>query len=337
MRKCLLLFLFASIFSYAQQADFSHIDFKKADSIALLHKGQSLKNLPVLTHKLTADLTTDVEKFRAIYTWVSTNIENDYNAYLRTRKNRKKITKDREAFMLWNNGFTPKVFEKLLDQKKTACTGYAFLIKELANLSDIDCKIIDGYGRTATLFLNDKSVPNHSWNAVSLHGKWYLCDATWSTGRTIITEEGPKFEFEYYDGYFLADPELFVKNHYPLDTKWTLLKEYPTFKDFIAGPIVYKDAFQLKMSPTIPQKMKLETLKDKEVFFKIVSQNNVSERKIGLLLNRGGSNKEVMPAITKNKNDYTLAYTFKKTGLYDTHIQVNDSIIASYVVRVKKK
>ena len=169
----LVLFLISS-FAFGQGSDFGHIDFKKADSIALSYEGESLKNLPVLTHKLTASLSTDVEKFRAIYTWVSTNIENDYSSYVKTRKKRKKLSENRKALIVWNNSFTPKVFENLLKYRKTACTGYAYLIRELASLAGIHCKIIDGYGRTATLILDENSIPNHSWNAVELNGKWYL-------------------------------------------------------------------------------------------------------------------------------------------------------------------
>ncbi|KAG1657647.1 Kyphoscoliosis peptidase [Nymphon striatum] len=174
------------------RADFSTIDFAKADSVAFIHKGESLENLPVLTHNLTANLTTDAEKFRAIYTWVCTNIENDYGSFLKTSSKRKKFAEDRDAFLEWNNSFTPKVFEKLVNEKKTACTGYAYLISELANLANLKCKIVNGYGRTATLRLDENSIPNHSWNAVELNNKWYLCDATWSAGRILIEEGVPE-------------------------------------------------------------------------------------------------------------------------------------------------
>ena len=49
----------------AQRSDFNHIDFKKADSIALSYGNETLHNLPDLAHKLTTNLDTEVEQFEA--------------------------------------------------------------------------------------------------------------------------------------------------------------------------------------------------------------------------------------------------------------------------------
>jgi hypothetical protein len=337
MRYTLPLLLIFSFVLQSQHSDFSTVDFAKADSVASMLKGESLKNLPVLTHKLTANLTTDVEKFRAIYTWVCTNIENDYGSYLKTRSKRKKFSKDREAFLEWNNSFTPKVFEKLVTEKKTACTGYAYLIKELASLADLNSKIIAGYGRTATLRLDKKSIPNHSWNAVELNNKWYLCDATWSAGRILIEDEGPIFESDYHDGYFLADPVLFIKNHYPLEINSALLSKPPSFDEFIEGPVVYKEAFTYPIIPLVPEKMHLEVLKNEPVHFDLNAQNAIQNKKFALVMNSGGNNKTIEPKITRDKNKITIQHTFTKTGLYDVHIQLEDTFVATYVVRVKRK
>ncbi len=332
----IVLFLVGTLV-YGQRSDFEHIDFKKADSIAAQYSGASLKNLPVLTHNLTADLTTDVEKFRAIYTWVSTNIENDYSSYLKTRKKRKKLSENQEALTAWNNSFTPKVFENLLKYKKTACTGYAYLIRELASLADINCKIVAGYGRTATLILDEDSIPNHSWNTVELNGKWYLCDPTWSAGRIVLEEDGPKFEPDYFDGYFLAEPKLFIRNHYPLQVKSSLLEKPPTFNEFIEGPVVYKEAFGPCIIPTTPTQMHLEIIKNEQISFLLTSVQSIAGENIVLLLNTGSSSKNIQPKVTRNENDYVVQHTFDKSGRYDVHIKANDAIIATYVVKVKRK
>ncbi len=337
MRYTLPLLLIFSFVLHAQRADFSTIDFAKADSVAFIHKGESLENLPVLTHKLTANLTTDAEKFRAIYTWVCTNIENDYGSFLKTSSKRKKFAEDRDAFLEWNNSFTPKVFEKLVNEKKTACTGYAYLISELANLANLKCKIVNGYGRTSTLRLDENSIPNHSWNAVELNNKWYLCDATWSAGRILIEEGGPKFESDYHDGYFLADPALFIKNHYPLEISSSILPKPPSFKEFTEGPVVYKEAFTYPIVLIAPVKMHLEVLKNEPVIFKMQVPEDLQSEELILVVNRGGSDQIIQPGITRDKNNLTLDHSFEKTGLYDVHIMVDDVYAATYVVRVKRK
>ena len=332
-----LLLLFIGVFSYGQRSDFNTIDFKKADSVAALYSDASLKNLPVLTHNLTATLPTDVEKFRAIYTWVSTNIKNDYSSYIKTRKKRKKLIQNKEALKDWNNSFTPQVFENLLKHKKTACTGYAYLTRELASLAGINCNIINGYSKTVNLTLDKNSIPNHSWNAVELNGKWYLCDPTWSAGKILLDEGTPRFEANYYDGYFLAEPALFIKNHYPLKKEWSLLTDTPSFKDFIQGPIIYKEAFTNVIIPIAPIQMHTESIKNKEVSFVLTSFNPLKKEDIVLILNNGISSKDIQPQIIKNQNEYTLQHTFEKSGKYDVHIKIADTIITTYVVRIKRK
>src|SRR5690606_27087132 len=89
---------------------------------------------------------------------------------------------DPEGLKEWNRKSHPRVLQTLLRQHKTVCTGYAFLVKELAYHAGITCEVIDGYGRTPQANIEGDGIPNHSWNAVQLNNAWYLCDATWSSG-----------------------------------------------------------------------------------------------------------------------------------------------------------
>jgi len=329
----IVLFLVGA-FSFGQRSDFDSISFNKADSIALEHKGASLKNLPVLVHNLTSDLPTEVEKFRSIYTWVCTNIENDYGSYQKTVKKRKKLSDKPEALTEWNDGYTPKVFEKLVTHRKTACTGYAFLIREMAKMADIKCKIVNGYGRTPTLILNENSIPNHSWNSVELNNKWYLCDPTWSAGRIILEDGIPRFEADYFDGYFLADPSLFVKNHYPLEKDWTLVSNNPEFQNFLDGPVVYKGAFKQNVLPIAPREMHLEIVKNESVSFSLNTSEIFENESLSLVLNKVY---DIQPIVTRNQENYILQHSFEKSGSYDVHIKVEDIVIATYVVKVNRK
>ncbi len=337
MKSTGVLFFFICAALFGQHTDFEEVSFVKADSIALSHKGESLKNLPLLTFKLTSQLTNEIEKFRAIYTWVCTNIENDYGAYKRTIKKRKKLLDDKEALTEWNNSITPKVFKKLVDHKKTACTGYAYLVRELARLADINCKIVNGYGRTPTLILDNNSIPNHAWNAVELDGKWYLCDPTWSAGRIVLEDDGPRFEADYFDGYFLSDPALFIKNHYPLDTTWSMLQKAPDFNVFLDGPVVYKSAFRAQITPVMPSLMQQEIRTDESITFSMKSNKILADDSFSLVLSTGSSTKHIEPKVLRDRNLYTLEHTFNKSGKYDVHLKVDDDLIATYVVRVKRK
>lgn len=206
-RLFIILFIFLSSITNAQVSDFKDIDFAKADNVAKLNQGHSLQNLPILAHTLTKNLSTDVEKFRAIYVWVSNNISGDSNVESKIFRKRNKFKTDSIGYVNWNNQYQKTAFKKLLKQKRTMCTGYAYLIKELSFLANIECVIVDGYGRSVFSNVESLDMANHSWNAVKLNNKWYLCDATWSSGYFL----DHVFIKDYNDGYFLADPVLFAK------------------------------------------------------------------------------------------------------------------------------
>ncbi|MDX2301635.1 MAG: transglutaminase domain-containing protein [Microscillaceae bacterium] len=327
--------LFLSINVQAQITDFGKVDFHQADSIAALYKGEKLSNLPVLVYKLTASLSTKLEQFRAIYTWLSTNIDNDYDYYLKNKKKREQLQHDSLAFAQWNEDFQVQVFKKLLKEQKTVCTVYAYLLKELASFADIDCKIIDGYGRTIAANIGEPGIPNHSWNAVQLNNKWYLCDATWSSGGFNIQEK--KFIRNYNDGYFLAKPELFVRNHYPLDTAWILMYDKPSLGEFLTAPLIYKSAFNYHITPVSPKVMKMQLTKGETITFLFKAPDSIPLDDIQLELISENNIHTVKPDILRTQEGLlALKYSFVTTGYYDVHIKIGDNYIVSYTIQVKK-
>lgn len=208
-----IFFIFTTVTS-AQRSDFAHIDFTTADYKASLLEGEELYNLPLLSHKLTSTLTTDVEKFRAIYYWVTHNIKG--NDAL-TRKS-KKMYLDKSYSDAKRSVFKQEVLTTLVNDKETLCTGYAYLIKKLALLSGITCEVINGYDPTSTFKSNGKLIANHAWNSVRLDGKWYVCDATWSSGYTDVKSQ--LFIFDFDPSYFLMEPEEFLKKHHATNEQW---------------------------------------------------------------------------------------------------------------------
>jgi transglutaminase/protease-like cytokinesis protein 3 len=223
MRNFVLLVLFSFILPLqAQRADFKEINFAKAENNADRYQGESLTNISGLAYGLISQLDSEAARFRAIYYWVTHNIAGDYDLMYRNERTRKKLRNDPEGLRLWNHQFKKEVFTKLRYDKETLCTGYAYLIKVLSEVVGLECKIIDGYA-ASDLKSNTLGIPNHSWNAIKLDGKWYVCDATWSTGYTDMSSF--LFEFDYDNSYFLMKPSEFIKSHQPLDEKWSLLPE----------------------------------------------------------------------------------------------------------------
>lgn len=138
------VFLFSimlTVHSYARHIDFDMINFNKADSMAGLYSKHSLKDLKNLADKLTKSLPTQEEKFRAIYRWICNNIEYDYELFLKNKQKKEKLTRSDEV-SAWNKRFSSRVFQNLRDKHQTICSGYAYLLKELAYHAGLFCVII---------------------------------------------------------------------------------------------------------------------------------------------------------------------------------------------------
>lgn len=329
------LILLAFVFkSHAQISDFDGVDFTKADRIALEHHNEKLDNLPELSRKLTSKLSTDVERFRAIFTWVCTNIANDYGFYHKNMSRRRRYKTDSVKLKNWNSKFRKATLKKLLRYNKTICTGYAYLLKELSDLANIECEIVHGFAKTSTINVENLDVPNHSWNAVKLNEKWYLCDPTWASG--VPNPETNLFEFDYNDGFFLANPKLFVINHFPLDERWLLLKEDAEFKTFIEAPILYGEAYSNLNNHFAPVKMHNEIKKNEIITLKLQLKKPVDTKSIKLLIDNGYDSKKITPKVISSKGLLmTIEHTFKSTGFYDVHLYIGDDLISTYTVKVK--
>lgn len=329
----LLVFLFIFNSVIGQVSDFKTTDFTIADNVAILNKGASLKNLPVLAYKLTHKLPTKVEKFRAIYTWVCNNIKGDHYQYEKVSRKRKKFENDSIGFLKWNTEYKKTAFNTLINQKKTMCTGYAYLIKELCFFANIDCEIVDGYGRSIVSNIEKLDKPNHSWNAVKLNNKWYLCDATWSSGYTSAENI---FVNEYNDGYFLTEPVLFAKNHYPFQKKW-LLNDALMASNFIAPPLVYGETFKHKIIPVFPKEMDMTIKKEDQITFSFKTLKSNTKDKVSLVQFTGNNEHVFKIQDLKNENGMTsFNYQFKHKGFYDVHLKVNNDIVATYTIEVTK-
>ncbi|REG89810.1 transglutaminase domain-containing protein [Winogradskyella sediminis] len=320
---------------YAQRSDFNHLDFKKSDSIALAYKDEGLSNLPLLAYNLTSHLDTEVERFRAIYIWVCQNISNNYNLFLKQKRQRQRFKNDSTKLEKWNSKFRKKLFSKLRKDQSTICTGYAYLVKELSQLAHIECEIVIGYGRVSTTNIDKLDQPNHSWNAVKLDNKWYLCDPTWASG--YPNPKTNRFTFQYNDGFFLTNPMLFSVNHFPVKSKWWLIeKNPPSLHHFLDSPVLYGKAYTLLNKHILPDKMNQTVLPYQKVRFEYDLKSTAQIKGIKLLIDNGFTSWETIPFSTSTLNaSLIIEHQFKTSGFYDVHVIINEDFIASYTFKVK--
>jgi len=329
-------YLLCFSFGFGQVSDFKHIDFTQADKNALAQKGASLKNLPELVNTLTLNLNTDVERFRAIYKWVCTNISNDYKLFYKNKRKRRRYMDDSLKLEHWNKDFSQRIFKKLLKSNTTICSGYAYLVTKMAQMANLKCETINGFAKTSTTNIKTLDLPNHAWNAVLLNGKWYLCDPTWSAGKQ--NPDTGRFEFEYTDGFFLANPELFRVNHFPIEVRWQNMHGMQqSYNAFIESPILYNASYDYLNAIDKPQKSYVEIEKNTTLCFGFQLKKPLKKDAVKLRIVNGTSDKKIVPqAIEISEHQLQFRYGFSKTGWYDVHVYLEDTPVMSLTAKVKR-
>lgn len=245
------------------------IDYVKIDNIS---KNVKANTLDSLSYKLTHNLTSEEEKVRAIFRWITNNISYDiqgfYNKNIYKEIEKKLVDSDSKNYEF---NYNKLVVEKVFKERKAICDGYSRLFKYLCELSKIKTEIINGYGRIITDTIGVTGQINHSWNAVKIDKKWFLLDATWASGHTNISFT--KYYKKYNNLYYLTSPEIFIKNHLPENQKWTLLNRTIQLDSFYNAPIFYDDYFKFNIKKSSPEFGVLTLDSTKRIKFEIEVDN----------------------------------------------------------------
>lgn len=235
-----------SVFCFAQKkaVNFSPIDWR-------VEKIESTSP-DTLAQLLTAPYTTDLEKVRSIFRWITEHIE--YNTLrfkpFGTAYHDDGIESEDDS-LPGLRSLDERVARIVLKRKQTVCAGYARLFKTLCDFAGIKSEIITGYART-NLNSSKQFKCNHNWNAVLINSNWYLLDATWASG--YLSFSGTEFIRDYNDYYFLTPPKYFIEDHYPEDVRWTLLDNPPTISEFKNSPFKLSAYNRYKIISYLPAK-----------------------------------------------------------------------------------
>ncbi len=223
-----LLFLYSVVFAQSHARDFS----KAAKPVK-----QAVENDPAnLALRITASCTTELQKVKAIFYWITENIAYRTALPFARRKIKDKgwpvFPEENDTAAL--KPLTERMAEKVLQDRVAVCEGYARLFQSLCDHAGIRAEIITGYARSGPHEARARFRSNHSWNAVNIDGRWHLLDVTWASG--YIAMPSGQFVRHYDDYYFLTPPEKFSRHHYPDDIRWTLLQDPPLLQEFRHTP-----------------------------------------------------------------------------------------------------
>ncbi|HEV7331423.1 MAG TPA: transglutaminase domain-containing protein [Flavisolibacter sp.] len=189
-----------------------------------------------LAIKLTAGYTTELEKVRAIFTWICQNIAYNSNIYKPLYRRPPFIQGPVDTVSEWKSA-DEMVAQKVLSRRLAVCDGYSRLFKVLCTYAGIQAEVVNGYVRSNYERSAERFRTNHTWNAVRIDSTWHLVDVTWAAGYMTYNDE---FVPKQNDFYFLTRPQDFVRDHFPEDLRWTLLAEPPTLAEFRKMPFKVK-------------------------------------------------------------------------------------------------
>lgn len=152
---------------------------------------------------INTNFANDLEKTRAVYTWITSNIEYSKDSMYYFRNG----TDDPEIIMT-----------AILRRRKGVCENYASLFANILVKCGVNAVPVTGFTKING-FVNHTG---HGWAAVLVNKDWLLCDPTWDAG---------------YNSYhhFLVSPSEFINTHMPFDPLWQLLEHPVTNIEFEKG------------------------------------------------------------------------------------------------------
>ncbi len=290
-----------------------------------------------LAQQLTLSCSTDMQKVKSIFYWITENI-----AY-RTKpiRSRKKSLPD---FIEENNDTSvlkpldERVAETVLENRVAVCDGYARLFKTLCSYSGIQAEVINGYARTEASKKIQRFRPNHSWNAVWIDSAWQLLDVTWASG--YISWNGGDFVRHLDEQYFLSTPEQFVREHYPDDLRWTLMADPPLMPEFRHSPFKQKSFSKYQITAYNPIKGIIEASPGDTITIELETANAAKDRQVSsdpfldTALYSTATSALLVPSMLMNE---IIIYTYiaGPPAVQWLYILYNDDIILRYRLLVK--
>lgn len=130
--------------------------------------------------EITDGIKDDRKKAKAIYEYVSKNVEYDVEKF------------KRDEFNLDDSAIST------LESGIGICQDYTFLTTALLRSIDVESRYVEGYagGR-------------HAWVEAHIGGEWIVMDPTWGAGYV----DGDEFTPKYNEDYFDPDPEFLEETH----------------------------------------------------------------------------------------------------------------------------
>jgi hypothetical protein len=298
-----------------------------------------------LSQILTEPYSSDKEKVRSIFLWITDNISyyrmNSRFASTPTRKGRGKYEEDDLPDAGPLKPLTERIATQVLQQRRTFCDGYARLFKSLCDHASIRSEIITGYARSDINSMGDKFSSNHSWNAVYYDSAWHLMDVTWASGYS--TRSGGDFVKKFDDYYWNTPPEQFIRHHYPDDLRWALLKNPPPLFEFRYSPFKQRSFIKYDITDYFPSRGIIEARVGDTIHLVLETGNASWSKSVtpdslwdSTVLVYTPDYKYVQPDGPARGNRVSYSFPVNSESVEWLHIMYNNDAVLRYKLNVKK-
>jgi transglutaminase/protease-like cytokinesis protein 3 len=219
-----------------------------------------------LAEQITKDFSTDTEKVRAVYTWLTHNIKYDLERFYKGDTEINFSYTDQADYQRKLAAVNAHSVKETLRTNKAVCEGYARTFKAVSEYLGVPCLFIGGYSKASIADIGKvPSQEDHSWNAVRIENKWHLIDVTWGAGNTYNNKWISNFD----DYYFFTDPSQFALTHLPGDPELAFTNKKISKKEFYDTPVYSKEFSKSNLKLISPLKGQLIAKANDSIQFEI--------------------------------------------------------------------
>ncbi|APZ45095.1 transglutaminase [Polaribacter reichenbachii] len=240
--KQLFFFLLISTATFSQ-------NFEKVDAKVLEYPRFS--KVDDLAHKIENDFSSDVDKVRAAFFWLTKNIRYNLKEYYNPRQRKYQFRyKSEEEKVQKLQAIKDQLVNTAFRTKMGVCEEYAQSFKKICDLLNIESQVIKGNVRSDARKIGKvQNSTNHAWNTVKINGNWIILDATWAAGY----EYNGKWIRKFNNYFFNMPKDKIFKTHFPEDQLWVLHFGRMSIQEFYNQPIYSQTFLSLKADLILPK------------------------------------------------------------------------------------
>ena len=314
-----LLALSMMLLGIQTDAQTTYDDFSMVDNYVKSLGALDTLNMGTISYIVTKKFSDPKDKVRAIFDWVTYNINYDVKAG-KNNDNEKTST------------------DLVLKSRKATAAGFAGLFQDMCSVVKIRCLTVDGYAKYTTEQIIEKPDGfNHTWAVVQLGqspDSWYYVDPTWGSGYT--DDKKTKFTKAFNADYFFSDKTIFNFQHFPDNSAWMLGAGAKTESSFFSLPLVKSSAFEYQLGKFLPENGFIKTKLGKPVSFSVKLNTSSAVEIVSLEIGENKKKKIKTVDFTYTRGIISFSYKFDMEDTYPVNLLVNNKPLLGYLVEVSE-